>query len=221
MLYIVATPIGNLQDITLRALKVLQEVDFILAEDTRKTGQFFKKYNLGKKRFLSFYEHNEEKRIEEVISLLREGKNLALVAEAGTPLISDPGYKLVRRCLEEKIAITSLPGPCAAINALVLSGASTDRFLFVGFLPKKSGQRKKCLQELKNFKMTLIFFESPYRLLGFLKEVKEVLGNKMVTVVREMTKMFEEIKRGDCEWLVKFFENKKVKGEVTVVVDNR
>ena len=221
MLFIVATPIGNLEDVTLRALKILREVDFILAEDTRKAGRLIKAHNLPKKRFLSFYEHNERERIEGIITLLKQGKNIALISNAGTPLISDPGYKLVRRCLEEKIPLTSSPGPCAVINSLVLSGIPPDKFIFWGFLSKKSAQRKNQLRELKMFKVTLIFFESPYRLYSLLKDVDEILGDKEVAVVREMTKVFEEVKKGRCQSLLEYFKDKKVKGEITVVVDNR
>ncbi|HDN86654.1 MAG TPA: 16S rRNA (cytidine(1402)-2'-O)-methyltransferase [Candidatus Omnitrophica bacterium] len=221
MLYLIATPIGNLQDITLRALTVLREVDFILAEDTRRSGLLLKYHNLPKKPFISFFEHNEEKRLPYIISLLKKGKRIALLSNAGTPCISDPGYKLVRRCYQEGIKVDSLPGPSAVINALLLSGFPTDSFFFLGFLPRKKGELQKKLLPLKEAKTTLIIFESPQRIKRLLIQVRDVLGEKKCAVVREMTKFYQEVKIGYPEELLTYFEKNPPRGEVTVIVDTR
>jgi 16S rRNA (cytidine1402-2'-O)-methyltransferase len=222
MLYIVATPIGNLEDITKRALKVLEKVDFILAEDTRRTGLLLKHYNLPKKHFLSLHQYNEQRRIQKITGLLKQGKSVALVSNAGTPCISDPGYKLVRACVRENIKVTSIPGPCSIINALVLSGLPTDSFLFLGFLPRKKGALKKRLESAKLLKTTLVIFESPYRLVGLLQDLKEILGPKtFCAVIREMTKIYEEVKVGQVDELINCFKDRKLKGEIIVILDNR
>ncbi len=221
MLYIISTPIGNLEDITSRALKTLAAADFILAEDTRRTGLLFKKHNLPKKFFLSFHEHNENKRIEQIVKLLKQGKKGALVSNAGTPSVSDPGYKLVKRCYEEKIKLSAIPGPCAVINALVLSGLPTDNFLFLGFLPRKRGLRIKKLKSAQSLKTTLIIFESPFRLEKLLSEIEETLGNPDCAVTREMTKVYEEVRSGRVDELIKYYKGKKLKGEITLVVNTR
>jgi len=220
MLYVVATPIGNLEDISLRALKVLKEVDFVIAEDTRKTGNLLKHFNLPKKPFLSLHKFNERKQIKKIISLLKEGKNMALVSNAGTPAISDPGQRLIEEVHKENLEITSVPGACAAINALVLSGFSTEKFLFLGFLPKKKKKRIKELEEAKKTEATLIIFESPLRVKRLLEELIEVFGARVkVAIVREMTKIFEEVKISSAEGLLKTL--KSIKGEVVVVVENK
>jgi len=220
MLYVVATPIGNLEDISLRALKVLKEVDFVIAEDTRKTGNLLKHFNLPKKPFLSLHKFNERKQIKKIISLLKEGKNMALVSNAGTPAISDPGQRLIEEVHKENLEITSVPGACAAINALVLSGFSTEKFLFLGFLPKKKKKRIKELEEAKKTEATLIIFESPLRVKRLLEELIEVFGARIkVAIVREMTKIFEEVKISSAEGLLKTL--KSIKGEVVVVVENK
>jgi len=220
MLYVVATPIGNLEDISLRALKVLKEVDFVIAEDTRKTGNLLKHFNLPKKPFLSLHKFNERKQIKKIISLLKEGKNMALVSNAGTPAISDPGQRLIEEVHKENLEITSVPGACAVINALVLSGFSTEKFLFLGFLPKKKKKRIKELEEAKKTEATLIIFESPLRVKRLLEELIEVFGARVkVAIVREMTKIFEEVKISSAEGLLKTL--KSIKGEVVVVVENK
>ena len=220
MLYVVATPIGNLEDISLRALKVLKEVDFVIAEDTRKTGNLLKHFNLPKKPFLSLHKFNERKQIKKIISLLKEGKNMALVSNAGTPAISDPGQRLIEEVHKENLEITSVPGACAAINALVLSGFSTEKFLFLGFLPKKKKKRIKELEEARKTEATLIIFESPLRVKRLLEELIEVFGARVkVAIVREMTKIFEEVKISSAEGLLKTL--KSIKGEVVVVVENK
>jgi len=220
MLYVVATPIGNLEDISLRALKVLKEVDFVIAEDTRKTGNLLKHFNLPKKPFLSLHKFNERRQIKKIISLLKEGKNMALVSNAGTPAISDPGQRLIEEVHKENLEITSVPGACAVINALVLSGFSTEKFLFLGFLPKKKKKRIKELEEARKIEATIIIFESPLRIKRLLEELIEVFGARIkVAIVREMTKIFEEVKISSAEDLLKTL--KSIKGEVVVVVENK
>ena len=230
-LFIVSTPIGNLEDITIRAIKVLNKVDFIACEDTRRIGILIQKIsndkflisNSGSRpRLISFFEENEERRIPQIISLLKQGKKVALVSNAGTPTISDPGFKLVRECIKEKIKVEAIPGASAILTALVSSGLPTDKFLFLGFLPKKKGKRRELLKDLVSIlqiiKMTTIFFESPHRLLTTLREMKEILGNVEIVVCRELTKMHEEIKRGKITELIQYYQQRPIKGEVTVLV---
>ncbi len=221
MLYIIATPIGNKDDITLRARAILEEAVCILAEDTRKTGMFLKRLGISKKRMISFYEYNEERRLNEILDQLQENRSVALVSTAGTPAISDPGYKLIRACRQQGIEITSLPGPCAAINALVLSGLPTDSFFFTGFLPRKSGQRRKKLARLKDQPTTIICYESPFRINALVKDIEEMLGNCQIAVIREMTKLHEEVIAGPVQEVRHLLSQRKLKGEVTVVIDNR
>lgn len=227
ILYIVSTPIGNLEDITLRAIKVLNSVDIIACEDTRRTGQLLKKLEarnkrLDKPKLLSYFEHNEERRIPQIVSLLKQGKNMALVSNAGTPTISDPGFKLVRECIKEGIKVESIPGASAVLTALVSSGLPTDKFLFLGFLPKKKGKREKLLQGLVSMNQfmntNIVFFESSQRLLQTLKEMKEIFGEIEVVICRELTKMHEEIKRGKITEIIQFYEQGKLKGEITIVM---
>ncbi|OQX81059.1 MAG: 16S rRNA (cytidine(1402)-2'-O)-methyltransferase [Candidatus Omnitrophica bacterium 4484_70.1] len=220
MLYIVATPIGNLEDITLRALRIFREAEFIVAEDTRKTGNLLKHFGISKKSFLSLHKFNERRQIVKIISLLKEEKKVALVSNAGTPLVSDPGERLIKEAYKEGIKITAVPGPCAVINALVLSGFSTRKFLFLGFLQKKRNSRLKELKEAKSTKATLIIFESPFRIKKLLEDLAEVFGGKTkVAILREMTKVYEEIRIGLIEE-VRDSLGEKVKGEITVVVEN-
>ena len=197
ILYLVSTPIGNLEDITLRAKRILGEVDIIACEDTRKTGVLLVKLNIPRKRLLSYYEENELRRIPEIVRLLKEGKNVALVSNAGTPTISDPGFKLVRECLIQGIKVEAIPGPSAILTALVSSGLPTDKFLFLGYLPKKQGKRKKLLEncKLSAVHYTLIFYESPHRLIETLKDLQEIFGDIEIVLCRELTKIYEEIKR--------------------------
>lgn len=216
-LFIVATPIGNLKDITLRAIEVLNSVDVIACEDTRKTGLLLQKLKIkNKPQLLSYYEENEEGRMPQIINFLKKGKSVALVSNAGTPTISDPGYKLVRECLSQGIMIESIPGSSAVLTALTISGLPTDKFLFLGFLPKKPGKRQKILSSLPK-EATIIFFESPFRLLKTLQELKEIFNDIEIVVCRELTKIHEEIRREKISNSIDHFEQTKPKGEFTVL----
>ncbi len=226
-LYIVSTPIGNLQDITLRALETLSEVDYIASEDTRKTGILIKHYFKGKeiemsKKVFSYYEQTEIKRIPQIINLLLNGKNIALVSDAGTPTISDPGFKLVKECLKEGIKVVSIPGPTSLISALVSSALPTDKFLFLGFLPKKPGHRKTMLKNLKKslrlINSTVIIFESPHRLLTILSELKEILGDIEIVIARELTKIHEEVRKDLISNLINHYKT-GVKGEIVILLN--
>ena len=217
-LFIVATPIGNLEDITLRALRVLKEVDLIAAEDTRRTRQLLSHYGIHKP-LVSYHEHNRRKRAESLLIEMREGKNVALVTDAGTPGISDPGEHLVRRAIQESIPMIPVPGPSALIAALSVSGLPTESFLFYGFLPSKATARKKLLLSLKDRAETLIFYESPKRLNAFLEEAVQILGERQMVLAREMTKIYEEIYRGTAAELFREMGQEDVKGEVTIVIE--
>ncbi|MBM3205599.1 16S rRNA (cytidine(1402)-2'-O)-methyltransferase [Candidatus Shapirobacteria bacterium] len=215
-LFIVATPIGNLKDITQRAIEILSSIELIACEDTRKTGLLLQKLEIkNKPKLLSYYEENEQGRIPQIINLLKQGKNVALVSNAGTPTISDPGYKLVKECLQQGIKVESIPGPSSVLTALTSSGLPTDKFLFLGFLPKKEGKRKTILKTLPK-KTTIIFFESPFRLLKTLKELKEIWGDIEIVICRELTKVFEEIRREKISSSIDYFEKNKIKGELTL-----
>jgi len=220
MLYIVATPIGNREDITLRALRVLREADYILVEDTRKSGLLLKRFNINK-RLVSFYEHNERKKMPQVVDDLQAGKNIALVCNAGTPTISDPGYRLVLECRQRKLEITALPGPCSIVNALALSSIPHEQFMFRGYLPRKSGARRRLLETLRALDTTFVFLESPYRLIASLQDLLAIFGNRRVTVAREMTKRFEEVFEAELEEALAYFGSKKIKGEIALIVENR
>lgn len=221
MLFIAATPIGNLGDITLRAMEVLEKVDFLLCEDTRNTGLLLA--NLGiknKPKLISFYDEVEEQKIPEVVQLLEEGKDVALVTDAGTPVISDPGWKLIKKCKEKNIEYTSLPGASALINALVLSGMAAGRFSFLGFLPKKTGERIKVLEKYKQFDGTKIVYESPFRLIKLIEEIILVNDSDVkVSVCREMTKKFEEIINGTATEVLSVLGKKNIKGELVVIFE--
>ncbi len=217
VLYIVATPIGNLRDITFRAIDVLSAVDIIACEDTRRTLILLNKYVI-KKPLVSYFEYNKLKRIDFIIRSLKEGKNIALVSDAGTPGISDPGASLIKRAIDEGIKVEAIPGASAVLTALIVSGFPTHRFTYVGFLPVKSGARKKALQELKAEKKTAVIYESPHRLIKTLLAIKEVFGNNNVVIAREMTKKFEEILRVKIEEAISYFENKKPKGEFVIII---
>jgi 16S rRNA (cytidine1402-2'-O)-methyltransferase len=219
-LYIVPTPIGNLDDITIRAQKILKEVDLILAEDTRKTGILLKHFSIEKK-ILSHHLHNEHKTLKSIIDKLTTGNHLALVSDAGTPSISDPGFLLVRECIKNNIDIETLPGAVAFIPALVNSGLPSEKFCFEGFLPHKKG-RQKCLEELKDKTRTMIFYESPFRLLKTLEQFSEVFGNeRKASVSRELTKIYEETIRGTLVELITHFKEKKIKGEIVIIVEGK
>jgi 16S rRNA (cytidine1402-2'-O)-methyltransferase len=221
MLYIIATPIGNLKDISLRALETLEEVNYLLCEDTRKTGLLL--INLGiknKPKLISFYDEVEEQKIPEVLKLLEQNNKVGLVTDAGTPIISDPGYKLIKKCQKFGYQLTSIPGPCAVINALVLSGLSSGRFCFLGFLPKKSGERNKILKKYKEFEGSKIVYESPFRLIKLIEEIKVIYGDKTeVSVCREMTKKFEEIISGSVDTVFEKIKNKNIKGELVIIFE--
>ena len=220
-LYIVATPIGNLKDITLRAIEILKNVNYILCEDTRVSGKLLNAYDIHTK-ILSFNDFNEELRVPQIINDLLGGQSIALVSDAGTPLISDPGYKLVRKCVESGIRVESIAGPSAAIVALTVSGKPPDKFLFMGYLPKKEGKRREVLnkinQVLQTIKTTVIMYESPYRLVKTLVDIKEVLGDIDVVICREMTKLHEEIRREKVSSAIEHFSKVVPRGEFTILL---
>lgn len=217
ILYVVSTPIGNLEDITLRALRILKEVDLIAAEDTRRTRQLLTHYGIHKP-LISYHEHNQRMREDTLLEKLREGKQVALVTDAGTPGISDPGQPLIRKAACEGIPLVPIPGPSAAIAALSISGLPTESFLFYGFLPAKASARKKFLEALKKRLETLIFYESPRRLGAFLRDALEILGNRQVVVTREITKVFEETLRGTIGDVLEKIGGEEVRGEITVIL---
>lgn len=216
-LYIVPTPIGNLEDMTLRALSVLKSVDLILAEDTRNTIHLLKHFQIDKP-LRSYHAHNEHKTVEQIVELIQANQSVALVSDAGTPAISDPGFLLVRACIQQNVAIETLPGPTAFVPALVNSGLPCDAFVFFGFLPQKKGRHTKLLS-LKEEIRTMIFYESPFRLIKLLEEFKEYLGGeRQVSVSRELSKLYEETVRGTVEEVMVHFASKTVKGEIVVVL---
>jgi len=220
MLYIVATPIGNLEDITLRALRVLKEVDYVLSEDTRKTGVLLAHFEI-KKPLISFFEHSEIKKLPWVIEELKKDKHFALVSDGGTPTISDPGYKLVRECRRENLPVTSLPGASSITNALALTGLPHDKFAFVGFLPRKPGERQRLFEKIKSWELNIVFLESPYRVVSTLEALRAFFGNIRVSVAREMTKQFEEVLELSLEEGIAHFQSHKPRGEFTIVLENR
>jgi 16S rRNA (cytidine1402-2'-O)-methyltransferase len=217
MLYLVATPIGNLGDITLRALEVLREVDLVASEDTRKTGLLLKHFEI-KKPQLAFHEHNEQQAGERIIDLLKQGQSVAVVTDAGTPGISDPGYTLVRRAIEEDLEVTMAPGPSGLVMALVLSGLPVHSFTFRGFPPRKRGPRRRFLELDRHAPHTLIFYESTYRIAAFLKDALEVYGDRAAAVANDLTKLFERVERGPISALLESEIVKKPKGEYIVVI---
>lgn len=222
ILYIVATPIGNMQDITLRAIKVLQSVDVIACEDTRKTGILLSQtlpVGVNKPRLVSYYEQNELQRIPEVIAAIKDGLNIALVSDAGTPTVSDPGFKLVRECVKEGIKVESLPGASSVITALTVSGLPTDKFLFVGYPPKKPGHRKTLFENLTKLpiKTTIILFEGPHNIIRTLEGIKEVFGDMDIVICRELTKVYEEIRREKISQSLEHFTIKEPKGEFVIL----
>ncbi len=232
-LYIISTPIGNLQDIGIRAIKILIETEVIACEDTRKTGMLLKTAReyyskifsndiFEKNKLISYYEQNEERRIFEIINLLKNGTSVVLVSDSGTPAISDPGFKLIRECAKDNIKIESIPGPSSVISSLVVSGLPTDKFLFAGFLPKKPGNRQKYLEKLKKskdeLKETLIIFEAPHRILKTMSEVKDIFGDIDAVITRELTKVFEEIKRDKLSNLINYYSTKTPKGEFVLLL---
>jgi len=216
-LYLISTPIGNLKDITLRSIETLKNVDLIAAEDTRRSGKLLKEYDVSTK-MISYFEHNEEIRIKEIIGKLKKGLNIALISDAGTPTISDPGYRLVNEVHKNGIKISSLPGPSSVINALSVSGLPTDHFYFEGFLPRKKGRLTR-FKFLSTLPATIILFESPYRLIKTLMDIEKFMGQRIVSVCREMTKIHEEIFRGSLWKTINHFKNKKsIKGEIVILI---
>ena len=217
MLYLVATPIGNLRDITLRALDILKMADLIVCEDTRQTQKLLSAYEISKP-LTSFHEHSGQGKLTGLVDKLKAGENLAFVTDGGMPVISDPGFELVRECLKEKIKMEVLPGPNAAVTALAGSGLACYSFSFFGFLPQKSAARKNLLKSLIEREETLIFYESPYRLLKVLQDMQEIFGEREAVVARELTKKFEEFSRGLLADLVKIYAAKKPLGEIVILV---
>lgn len=221
-LYIVATPIGNLQDLTFRAVEILKKIEIIACEDTRKTGILLAHIKReGRPTLLSYYEQNELQRIPQVLNALRNGVDVALVSDAGTPTISDPGFKLVRECIRQGIKVEGIPGTSSVISSLVVSGLPTDKFLFVGYLPKKPGHRKKILENIssivRTIRLTVIIFEAPHRLLKTLSELKLEFGDMEIVIVRELTKIHEEIRREKISDSIKHFEKQAPKGEIVIL----
>jgi 16S rRNA (cytidine1402-2'-O)-methyltransferase len=216
-LYLVATPIGNLEDITFRAIRTLKEADLIACEDTRHTQQLLKHYSITTPT-LSYHEHNELTRAPELVLQLEEGSHIALVSDAGMPVISDPGYRLVHLAIRHNIAVVPIPGASALVAALSAAGLPVDKFRFLGFLPAKKSQRRKAIEELRGTYKTLVVYEAPHRLLDMLEDVRDILGDPPVVVAREVTKVHEEFCRGTASEVIARFKKKPVKGEITVLV---
>lgn len=216
MLYIVSTPIGNLGDITKRAVEVLSKADFIVAEDTRRTGILMKECGVPKKPLIPYNEYNERRQTLPIISRLKQGETAALVSDSGTPGISDPGFLLVRECVKEGIQVSPVPGPSAIISALACSGLPTEKFAFYGFMPKKEQQKIKFLKSLPD--MTTVFYESPYRIVKTLKVMAETIPERKVVIARELTKKFEEFIRGSAREVYERLKEKALKGEIVVLV---
>jgi 16S rRNA (cytidine1402-2'-O)-methyltransferase len=220
MLYLVATPIGNLGDISLRALAVLREVDLIASEDTRKTSILLHHYDIHKPQ-KSYHAFNEKKVVPKLVEMLLEGQSIAVVTNAGTPVISDPGYSLVEAAIEHEIPVTAIPGPAAVIMALTLSGLPAHSFTFKGFPPRKSGARKRFLQEEAEAPHTLIFYESPYRIQAFIADALEVLGDRPGAIANDLTKKFETVQRGLLSELLEWINAEKPRGEYSVVIQGK
>ena len=215
-LYIVATPIGNLEDITLRAINVLKNVDLIAAEDTRHTLKLLNHFEISKP-LISNHRHNEDEKTNILIEKLKEGLDIALFSDSGTPGICDPGEAIIKKCIEEQIEVIPIPGACAMINALIASGIDTKEFIFLGFLPLNKKTRKEKLEEIKESKKTIILYEAPHKLLSTLKDLKEILENRQVVLARELTKIHEEFIRGNIEEIIKVSEN--LKGEMVLIIE--
>ena len=216
VLYLVGTPIGNLEDITLRALRILKEVALIAAEDTRTTGRLLQHYEI-KTPLTSYHEYTKPERIEQLVAQIKR-EDVALVSDAGMPGLSDPGYRLVKAAVEAGLRVVPIPGPSAAVSALISSGLPTDAFLFLGFLPRQKKARRAALTEVSQLPHTLVLYEAPHRLLALLADISEVFGARQVAVGRELTKLYEEIWRGTAEEAAEYFGQDKVRGEITVVV---
>lgn len=217
ILYVVATPLGNLEDMTLRGIRVLKEVELIAAEDTRTTGKLLHHFGIETPQ-TSYFEHNEPRKAEALLTSLERGQKIALVSEAGTPGISDPGFRLIRLAIHHQIPVVPIPGSSAALAALSVSGLPTDSFLFLGFLPNKPTRRRKAIEEWKNWDRTLILYESPHRLAASLTDLLDILGDREIAVARELTKRFEEVLRGTISQVLQELGEKKIRGEITLVV---
>ncbi len=217
MLYLVPTPIGNMADISRRAIDVLESVDFVACEDTRHSGRLLKALGFDKK-LISYHDFNERARAEQLIDMIRRGQSVAVISDAGSPGISDPAYRIVRTAIEHDVAIVPLPGPTSIIPALTASGLPTDRFFFEGFLPHKSAARRRTLERLGTLEHTLVFFESPHRIIKTLKDVREVLGERPCCVARELTKMHEEFLRGTAGEILEKIGERTVRGEIVLVL---
>lgn len=218
ILYVVATPIGNLEDITYRAINILKSVDIIAAEDTRHTLKLLNHYEISK-HLISYHRHNEEIKSGELIKELKEGKDIALVSDAGTPGICDPGEVVIRKCIEEEIKVVPVPGACAFVNALISSGLNTDTFLFLGFLPLNKKNRKQKLEQIKESTQTTIIYEAPHKLQSTLKDLEEIVSDRNVVLARELTKIHEEFIRGNIKEIIK--KSKDVKGEMIVLIEGK
>jgi 16S rRNA (cytidine1402-2'-O)-methyltransferase len=223
-LFICSTPIGNLGDASFRLVETLKNSDLIIAEDTRTTLKLLARYDIRKQELQSYHDNSALQKTESIIEKIKNGKNVAIVSESGTPLISDPGYKIIKRCIDEQITVTVIPGPSAAVSALVASGLPVDRFVFIGFLPRQNQKIKKELEKLKNLPFTLIFYESPNRLQKLLEIILEIFGNRKACIAREMTKIHEEYLRGRIVWLLDGIGRKEnagqaLKGEIVLVVE--
>ena len=216
-LFIVSTPIGNLEDITLRALRILKEVDLIAAEDTRKTRKLLTHYEI-KTPLTSFFEGNQQNKTEKLIERLKVGESIALVSDAGTPTISDPGYPLLRQCISDEVPIVPVPGVSAILAAAAVSGLPLHNFIFEGFLSPKSGKRKRQLTQLANEERTLILFESPHRICRFLEDALEIMGEREIVITRELTKRYEEVFRGNLKQALEKFNDTTPRGEFTIVI---
>jgi len=219
-LYLVATPIGNLSDISKRSVDILESVAVILCEDTRHSGKLLSHLGI-KKKLLSLHDHNEEERIPSIISLLQEGKDIALISDAGTPGISDPGYKLVRQVVDSALAVSPIPGPAAFVSALVASGLATDSFFFGGFLPSKKSERLNRLEELKSIPGTLVFYETPHRIEAAISDCLQIFGNRSAVIARELTKLHEEFLRGSLSEISDALKTRELKGEMVLMIDRQ
>ena len=218
-LYIVATPIGNLSDISIRAKEVLSSVPVVAAEDSRNTKKLFSLIGITcNKKFIAYEDHFEQEKVQEIIDIIKNGNDVALVSDAGSPLISDPGYKLVRECHKQGIKVTTIPGCCAVISALQMSGIPTNRFMFAGFVPNKDKARFDFFNDLKNINSTIVVYETAIRLLKTLKTIKELMPNREISIVREITKMYEECINGTIEEVCIQIENSPIKGEIVLVI---
>lgn len=220
MLYVVSTPIGNLKDITYRAVQILQSCEIILCEDTRRISTLLKNYNILKKELIIYNDINKKKQTPKIINLLKNQKEICLVSDAGTPAINDPGFYLIRECVKHNIKLIPVPGPTSIISALVCSGIPTDKFSYLGFIPKTKGKRQKFIQEIRNLKTTTIMLESPHRILKTLEEMVKIIPGFNIVLAREMTKKFEEFIRGKPQEILDIYKSKTPKGEYVIIIDS-